>query len=77
MFFRNKNMEKREALVKSEIKSACDILRRDDETSGATDYMEQLSWLLFLKIFEGVEEELEEKAVLKGEDYPFISQESS
>jgi len=70
-------MEKREALVKSEIKSACDILRRDDETSGATDYMEQLSWLLFLKIFEGVEEELEEKAVLKGEDYPFISQESS
>ena len=70
-------MEKREALVKSEIKSACDILRWDDGMSGATDYMEQLSWLLFLKIFEGVEEELEEKAVLKGEDYPFIGQELS
>ena len=77
MFFRNKNMEKRGALLKSEIKSACDILRQDDVTSGTTDYMEQLSWLLFLKIFEGVEEELEEKAVLKGEDYPFIGQELS
>lgn len=62
-------MEKREAIVKSEIKSACDILRRDDGTSGATDYMEQLSWLLFLKVFEGVEEELEEISALKGETY--------
>lgn len=62
-------MGKRDVIVKSEIKSACDILRRDDGTSGATDYMEQLSWLLFLKVFEGVEEELEELAVLKGETY--------
>ncbi len=60
---------KRESLIKSEIKSACDILRRDDGTSGAVDYIEQLSWLLFLKVFEGVEEELEEIAILNGEEY--------
>jgi len=62
-------MSKREALIRSEIKTACDILRTDDGTSGATDYIEQLSWLLFLKVFEGVEEELEEIAILNGEEY--------
>jgi type I restriction enzyme M protein len=62
-------MSKREALIRSEIKTACDILRTDDGTSGATDYIEQLSWLLFLKVFEGVEEELEEISMLNGEEY--------
>lgn len=61
-----------EGIVKSEIKSACDILRRDDGTSGVTDYMEQLSWLLFLRIFEGIEEELEEMANLDGNTYDKI-----
>jgi type I restriction enzyme M protein len=59
----------KENIVKSEIKSACDILRTDDGTSGVTDYMEQLSWLLFLKIFEGIEEELEEIANSDGKKY--------
>ncbi|WP_421077935.1 N-6 DNA methylase [Methanothermococcus sp. Ax23] len=60
---------KRESIVKSEVKSACDILRKDDGTSGAMDYMEQLSWLLFLKVFESVEKELEETALMDGREY--------
>lgn len=65
-------MLKTESIVKSEIKSACDILRRDDGTSGVTDYMEQLSWLLFLKIFEGIEDDLEELANIEGNKYSKI-----
>jgi len=49
----------KQKLTKSDIKKACDVLRRDDGV-GASNYVEQLSWLLFLKIFEGVEEELKE-----------------
>ena len=59
----------RESLVKKEIKSACDILRTDDGTSGVLDYMEQLSWLLFLKIFESIEQELEDISELNNEKY--------
>lgn len=54
------NMVK-EQLSRSEIKSVCDILRRDDGV-GAGDYVEQLSWLLFLKVFESVETQLKELA---------------
>lgn len=35
---------------------ACDILRRDDNTQGLLDYAEQISWLLFLKSFEDLED---------------------
>ena len=62
-------MSKRDSLVKSEIKSACDIMRRDDGTNATVDYMEQLSWMLFLKIFEKVEEQNEELAMLEGKEY--------
>jgi len=55
--------------VKSEVKAACDILRRDDGTSSVNDYMEQLSWMLFLKIFEGIEKVNEDIATMKGEQY--------
>ncbi len=48
-------------LTKSDIKKACDVLRMDDGV-GANNYIEQLSWLLFLKIFENIEEELIELA---------------
>ena len=58
----------KESILKSEIKSACDILRRDDGTSSAIDYMEQQSWLLFLKIFEGIEKQQEEIAKLMLDD---------
>jgi len=62
-------MSKRESIVKSDIKAACDIMRRDDGTNATVDYMEQLSWLLFLKIFEKVEQEAEEMALLEGMEY--------
>ena len=68
-------MSKRESIIKSDIKAACDIMRRDDGTNATVDYMEQLSWLLFLKIFEKVEEEAEEMALLEGMEYtPIITQ---
>lgn len=47
------------ALSKSDIKRACDILRMDDGV-GPSAYVEQLSWLLFLRVFELVEQQLED-----------------
>jgi type I restriction enzyme M protein len=35
---------------------ACDILRRDDNTQSLLDYVEQISWLLFLKSHEDQED---------------------
>lgn len=64
-------MEKKEILTKNEIKRAADILRRDDGV-GASDYIEQFSWILFLRIFEGVEEDLREIAEAKGEEYKYV-----
>ena len=48
---------------------ACDIMRRDDGTSGVLEYMEQLSWLIFLKVFEDVENRLEDEANFAGRSY--------
>lgn len=62
-------------LTKSDIKKVCDILRRDDGV-GAKDYIEQFSWLLFLRIFEGVEEQLRELDEAEGKKYkPVIASE--
>lgn len=44
----------------NDIWRACDIMRRDDGTTGIMEYMEQLSWLLFLKAFEDIEDHYEE-----------------
>ncbi len=62
-------MNPKEQIVKNEIKAICDIMRRDDGTNATVDYIEQLSWLLFLRIFEDVENQQEELAVLEGEEY--------
>jgi type I restriction enzyme M protein len=43
----------------NDIWHACDIMRRDDGTTGIMEYMEQLSWLLFLKAFEDIENQYE------------------
>ena len=40
----------KQQMSKADIKRACDILRMDDGV-GAGNYIEQLSWLLFLKVF--------------------------
>jgi type I restriction enzyme M protein len=61
----------KQSLSKSDIKKVCDILRRDDGV-GAKNYVEQLSWLLFLRIFENVEGELKELAEAEGKKYQAI-----
>lgn len=48
---------------------ACDIMRRDDGTTGVLEYMEQLSWLIFLKVFEDVENRLEAEAEFARRSY--------
>jgi len=54
---------------------ACNIMRRDDGTSGILDYLEQLSWLIFLKVFEDIEKRLEDEHKFSGEVYvPIIEQ---
>ncbi len=46
---------------------ACDILRRDDNTQSLLDYVEQISWLLFLKSFEDLEDTSAEEAEYRDE----------
>ncbi|MBI4226171.1 N-6 DNA methylase [Candidatus Roizmanbacteria bacterium] len=58
-------------LSKADIKRACDILRMDDGV-GASNYIEQLSWLLFLKVFENIEDELREIAGTERRKYEEI-----
>jgi len=59
----------------SSIWHACDIMRRDDGTTGVLEYMEQLSWLIFLKIFEDIEKRLEVETQADDREYqPIIEQ---
>jgi type I restriction enzyme M protein len=48
---------------------ACDILRRDDNTQSLLDYVEQISWLLFLKSFEDLEDKRADDAAYEGKAY--------
>ncbi len=68
---KEKEQPKKDALTKADIKRVCDILRRDDGV-GAKDYIEQFSWLLFLKVFEGVEGQLKELEEAEGKKYKSI-----
>jgi len=61
----------RETLA-NEIWNACDIMRRDDGTTGIMQYMEQLSWMLFLKAFEAIEDRYEAQAALGDPPYQRI-----
>jgi type I restriction enzyme M protein len=51
---------------------ACDILRRDDNTQSLLDYVEQISWLLFLKSFEDLEDKRTADADYRDERYSRI-----
>ena len=53
--------------ISSVIKSLQDIMRKDAGVDGDAQRLGQLSWLLFLKIFDTQEEELE----LEQDDYQF------
>jgi type I restriction enzyme M protein len=48
---------------------ACDILRRDDNTQSLLDYVEQISWLLFLKSFEDLEDTRVDDAEYEGRPF--------
>ena len=54
------------AALKSKFKQACDILRNE---IASVNYIVQLSWMLFLKLYDELEDEREIKAKLKGEVY--------
>lgn len=67
------NNQTRETLA-NEIWRACDILRRDNNCGGVMEYVEHLSWLLFLRFLDAQEEEWETQAKLSGRSYqPVLS----
>lgn len=58
--------------LSNEIWNACDIMRRDDGTTGVLQYMEQLSWMLFLKAFEAIEDRYKAESALYNKPYERI-----
>ncbi len=44
---------------------ASNILRRDDGTNGINEYIEQISWMFFLKVFEDIEKRFENESILE------------
>lgn len=50
-------------------KSIDDILRRDAGCATDIDYIEQTSWILFLKYLDDLEEERQSEAELEGKTY--------
>lgn len=58
------------------INQCCDILRTDDGITGAWQYTEALSWILYLKFFDDKEIERREQAELNGDEYhPLLKKE--
>ena len=55
--------------LNSQFWKACKILRQDDNTNSLLDYVEQISWLLFLKCFEELEKKRRDEAEFKGQTY--------
>ena len=58
-----------EAQLRVLIKDASDHMRSDDNTKNALAYLEHLTWLLFLKQFDSLEDERELVASIDGGDY--------
>lgn len=55
--------------IQAEFKKIDNILHEDAGTNGANDYMSQMSWILFLKYLNDLEENRENDAVFHGERY--------
>ena len=53
-------------------KNIDNVLFKDAGCSSELDYVEQTSWILFLKYLNDLEKERKTKAELKGESYDFI-----
>lgn len=58
-----------EGKLRGIIKAASDQMRADDNTKGYLSYLEQLTWLLFLKQYEALEEDRAAIAAIDGTDY--------
>jgi type I restriction enzyme M protein len=58
--------------LENKVNRITDILRRDDGISGAMHYTEQISWILFLKFLNDLEETKNEDSQLDGEVYNYI-----
>ncbi len=53
---------------------ACNVLRQDDNTNSLLDYVEQISWLLFLKCLEELEHKRRDEAEFEKKRYqPIIA----
>jgi len=55
--------------ISNKLWSACNKMRQDPGTTGALQYVEQFSWLLFLKVYEETENKNEAKAAFEGKTY--------
>ena len=54
--------------------SACNKMRQDPGTTGALQYIQQFSWLLFLKVYEETEKKRQTESELSGKKFvPNIS----
>jgi type I restriction enzyme M protein len=58
--------------MQANINRITDILRRDDGISGAMQYTEQISRILFLKYLNDYEENQQQTAILNGETYHYL-----
>jgi len=67
----NKNGINRKDLA-GKIWQACDIMRTDAGTTGILQYIEQLSWMIFLKILEVIEKRNKTNAEYDGRTYNTI-----
>ena len=56
-------------------KNIDDILFKDAGADGEIDYIEQASWILFLRYLEFLEQDKEDQASLEGKDYQYILEE--
>lgn len=54
------------------INQCCDILRTDDGITGAWQYTEALSWLLYLKFFDDKEKQRKDQYEISGDEYRSI-----
>jgi type I restriction enzyme M protein len=55
--------------LQNEFKRIDNILHEDAGTNGANDYMAQMSWILFLKYLDDLEDIREQEAVFSGDTY--------
>jgi type I restriction enzyme M protein len=63
-----KNTQHRKDLAR-DIQHASNVMRTDDGTNGILDYIEQMSWMIFLKIFEDLEKRYAANFFLNNKKY--------